>query len=330
MCLSTSHDIMASSESSAPSWATAIKRPYSSIVMSSSSTLPSLLQNNDELLQVPKRLKRSRKNSIQFSSNVSMRCFVQHYDLQDQQQQQDQNHCSPSCPPWIKRDQVDEEKRQTKALSKMWRSENITANNANNIAIIGSAVRCSIEGESLRGLEHVTHPSIGHDRRCVRDTAIHAAMREVCEQLASNVLDVYLDNNNEDDIVVGGKNGEERSVREDRARRSAIKIDNAKLAKAYGAEAQEALAYARRVAKEDAEVAAEILAQDLAEEDPSPSSITAGCNRNDSATLKIPEVESIVGIQAQDTGSLRMTEEFIQKFLQNMVSRHQNVAIVTG
>mmetsp|Transcript_29113 Transcript_29113/g.60691 ORF Transcript_29113/g.60691 Transcript_29113/m.60691 type:complete len:330 (-) Transcript_29113:67-1056(-) len=326
---STFDDLMASSESPTPSLATATKRPHSSIVMSSSSTWSSLLQNDNELLHVPKRLKRSRNKSIQFSSNVSMRCFVQHYDSQYQQQHQDQNHCSPSCPPWIKRDQVDEEKRQTKALSKMWRSKNTTANNTDNIAIIGSAVRCSIEGESLRGLEHVTHPSIGRDRRRVRDTAIHAAVREQREQLVRNVMDAYLDNNNEDDSVVGGDNGEERSAREDRAMSSAMKMDNAKLAKVYGAEAREALAYARRVAKEDAEVAAEILAQDLTEEDSSPSSITVGCNRNGSATLKFPEAESIVGIQAHDTGAMRVTEELIQNFLQNMVSRHQNVAIVS-
>ena len=82
-------------------------------------------------------------------------------------------------------------------------------------------------------------------------------MIEQQEQLIQHVLDVCLDDNSN------------RARVEDQVKNRALKMDTSKLAKVYGAKAQEVLVYAQCVAQGDAKVAAKILAEDLQEDFPS-------------------------------------------------------------
>lgn len=198
-----------------------------------------------------------------------MRCIVQ----LDNQYHNDYIANAPSnysSPLWIKNEEVNETKRHAKILSKQWRSSKNNTRAATTAVcpagaaidddIIYDAVRCTEQGQSLRGLEHVTHQSIGRKRRLVKQTAIRAAVTEQRNQLVGHVLDTYY--RAKDDEAVNGVRYESRAA-EDRSSGDVIKMDGKKIAEAYGAEASEALDYARRVAREDAAVAAEILVEDF-------------------------------------------------------------------
>jgi len=227
------------------------KRPRSSIIMSSQYKYIRCRGSNNINTSSSKgpqckKLKRSRK-CIQFSSTVSQRCFIQ-YGPQEQQG-------STPFSSWMKKDEVDKNKTHAKTLSKLhhhMRSKNNTqATDTYADATIGDAIRYEIKGESLRGMEHITDTTIGRKRRRVQEEAIQATMFEQQEQLIQHVLDGYFINNSN------------RARVEDQVKSRALKMNSSKLANVYGAKAQEALVYAKRVGQEDAKVAAEILAADL-------------------------------------------------------------------
>lgn len=116
-----------------------------------------------------------------------------------------------------------------------------STNTTDETTNIGDATRYEIEGESLRGMEHITDICNGKKRRQIKEDAIHAMLIWQQEQFISTSFG--------NDVVVY-------------AVESALEMDGSKLAKAYRAKTQEALAYARRVAEEDAKVAITILAED--------------------------------------------------------------------
>eukprot|EP00956_Cyclotella_meneghiniana_P004558 scaffold5609_cov23-Cyclotella_meneghiniana.AAC.2 len=109
--------------------------------------------------------------------------------------------------------------------------------------------RYEIQGESLRGMEHITDLSMGKSRRLSRDTAIKSVNQEQCRQVLIHALtichgDVSLLNTIQFDV-------------------QGFKVDRTELARVYGEKTKDALAYSRRLAEEDAKLAAEILSQDL-------------------------------------------------------------------
>jgi len=109
--------------------------------------------------------------------------------------------------------------------------------------------RYEIQGESLRGMEHITDLSMGKSRRLSRDTAIKSVNQEQCRQVLIHALticngDVSLLNTIQFDV-------------------EGFKVDRTELARVYGEKTKDALAYSRRLAEEDAKMAAEILSQDL-------------------------------------------------------------------
>ena len=117
-----------------------------------------------------------------------------------------------------------------------------------------SPTRYEIQGESLRGLEHIT--SNGRDRHTLTRSAINAAIREQNTQF----LEYIHDNNVMSSSSLTYVDGD--GV--DQIKRHAMKIDTYRLSKVYGKKTKQSLSYAQRVAREDAKIAASILAQDLA------------------------------------------------------------------
>ena len=220
-----------------------------------------ILSGSDNAPQSQRRKcchKRSTK-SVQFSPSVNLRCFYQ----SGPKQPQDAATASSSLSLWLDKDEFDSIKRRARSLSKLhcrihsknnsqaagnisstssppFASTNTTAKTTN----IGDAVRYEIEGESLRGMEYITNICNGKKRRQIKDDAIHAVLIWQQGQLVSTSFD--------NDVVVY-------------AVESALEVDDNKLAKLYRAKTQEALAYARRVAEEDAKVATSILAEELHE-----------------------------------------------------------------
>lgn len=163
-----------------------------------------------------------------------MRCIVQ----LDNQYHNDYIANAPSnysSPLWIKNEEVNETKRHAKILSKQWRSSKNNTRAATTAVcpagaaidddIIYDAVRCTEQGQSLRGLEHVTHQSIGRKRRLVKQTAIRAAVTEQRNQLVGHVLDTYY--RAKDDEAVNGARYESRAA-EDRSSGDVIKMDGKK------------------------------------------------------------------------------------------------------
>jgi flagellar biosynthesis regulator FlaF len=112
--------------------------------------------------------------------------------------------------------------------------------------------RYSIKGESLRGMENITNLQHGKQRQSEKVEAIRAAIQEQQEQLVFNVLELY------DATSASSPTSSTASIT-----RSVLRLNAAKLSKVYSGKTQEALAYSRRVAAEDAIVAAEILEQDF-------------------------------------------------------------------
>jgi len=210
----------------------------------------------------------------------------------------------------MKKDEVDRNKNRAKALSRLhynMRSKNniqATGKNTTADATIGDTIRYEIKGESLRGMEYMTSITIGRKRRRVQKEATQATVVEQQEQLIQHVLDVCMTDNSS------------RARVEDQLKIKAMKMDHSKLAKVYGAKAQDALAYAQRVAQEDAKVAAEILAEDLQEQEDFPSSSRTSCSSSlvECSSVKRTHAAIYHNTESYSTGPI-VTAEFIKTFL---------------
>jgi len=158
-----------------------------------------------------------------------------------------------SSSSWLQKEEIDAIKSQAKTLAKVHRclcSSTLSKSAAFKI----SPTRYEIQGESLRGLEHIT--SNGRYRHALARSAINAAIREQNAQF----LEYIHDNNvmSSSDLTYVDGDGV------DQIKRHAMKIDTYRLSKVYGRKTKQSLSYAQRVAREDAKIAASILAQDLA------------------------------------------------------------------
>ncbi len=196
-------------------------------------------------------LKRRRK-SVLFSHTVDVRCFF----------------IDGISLSWMGRDEVENNKRRAKDLSKLylrlrWKKARAAgaafAPSDVNVDVVGDAARYEIAGESLRGMERITDHADGLRRRRAQEEAVRAAVIEQGERLSPNLYH-DCDPNETNANASAGLNMPESAE---------------KLAKSYGDRSSEALAYACRVAQEDAAVAAEILAEDLRE---NPCSSMSGYN----------------------------------------------------
>lgn len=104
-----------------------------------------------------------------------------------------------------------------------------------------------MNGDSLRGMEHITDFPRGKLRRAAKTAAIKSVNEEQCRQLRFQVLSRLTSS----DAALSTLNVNE------------FKIDTAQLSTCYGRQTKTALDYARCLAEKDAREAAEILAQDL-------------------------------------------------------------------
>ncbi|KAL7534759.1 hypothetical protein ACHAWF_004940 [Thalassiosira exigua] len=197
----------------------------------------------------PKRLKitkRAAKKTVKFSPHVNLRCF---YDpCRD-----DPLHKALVAPHlWADADELNRTKRRAKELSLRHRrcaaassssKEDLVPGGCPKRALavaVAEATRYEHRGESLRGMENVTSAVVGRKRKLVKERATAAVMMEQQDQLIERTLS---------------------SSSAEEARNSALVMDAGKLARAYGGQTRKSLAYARLVAREDAKVSAEILAE---------------------------------------------------------------------
>lgn len=233
------------------------KRAYHYIMPSSSSQQQTIASTNN-ITCVPQRKKMktdrpvprrvSIESAVHFSSTVSMRSFYY-----DDDKLQLGNSSSSS---WLQKEEIDAIKSQAKTLAKVHRclrKSSLSKAEAEAFAKI-SPTRYEIQGESLRGLEHIT--SNGRNRHALARSAMNAAIREQNTQF----LEYIHDNNvmSSSDLTYVDGDGV------DQIKRHAMKIDTYRLSKVYGKKTKQSLSYAQRVAAEDAKIAASILAQDLA------------------------------------------------------------------
>mmetsp|Transcript_15442 Transcript_15442/g.33200 ORF Transcript_15442/g.33200 Transcript_15442/m.33200 type:complete len:283 (-) Transcript_15442:113-961(-) len=259
------------------------KRPYSSII-----TLPSSYKHkrfcdsdldNDSNNNSTKRNK--SKKSIQFSESVNVRFFIQ-YVPQLQQGKQDEDIITATSHPM----DINGTKNYVRALSKLHnlirRSKNnntqvtpatgastTTATSSNNIDNnddnIGNTIRYEINGESLRGMEHMTELIIGRKRLKTKIMAIKVVtlMTEQQEQQQLEQQLHYVSSDSSDDTNNDGKNTTSTTMaRKDKSKKG-LGNHRSTLAEMYRLKARQALLYAIRVGEEDAKVAAEILAEDI-------------------------------------------------------------------
>jgi hypothetical protein len=107
--------------------------------------------------------------------------------------------------------------------------------------------RYEMNGDSLRGMEHITDLPTGKLRQAAKSSAIKSVNDEQCRQLLVHALSSSTSSNAAFTTMDA----------------SDFKVDTSQLSRVYGANSKVALAYARRSAEEDAKEAAEILASDL-------------------------------------------------------------------
>lgn len=191
----------------------------------------------------------TKKKSVQFHPEVKLRCVTP-------------SNNDPQDTTWINPLELCEMKASARNLAKAHlirsivhsREEATTSTTpASSPPPVSPALhpaRYEIEGESLRGMEIITDLSAGKSRRLSRDAAIKSVDQEQCRQVLVHALkccngDVSLLNAVECDVLRG------------------FVIDRTELSRVYGEKTKDALAYSRRLAEEDARMAAEILSQDL-------------------------------------------------------------------
>lgn len=116
------------------------------------------------------------------------------------------------------------------------------------------ATQYKLNGESLRGMEHITDLHTGRKRRRIKAEAIQSVMMEQQTQLINTVLDSY---------AVDSDMPYEEDDRIDQVLNNATRMDTKKIAEVYASKSKEAYRYATMVAEDAAKNATAILTQDL-------------------------------------------------------------------
>lgn len=106
-----------------------------------------------------------------------------------------------------------------------------------------------MDGESLRGMEHITDFPTGKIRQAAKIEANQSVVEEQNRQLLEGALSSF-----------NGTVADAASIVNNMKQ---FRFDATKLSRVYGTKTSAALMFARRSAEEDAREAAEILAQDL-------------------------------------------------------------------
>ena len=187
----------------------------------------------------------TEKKSVQFHPEVKLRCVIPSSN-------------DPQDTTWINLLELCEMKASARNLAKahLFRSivhsrEEVTTSttpvsSSPPVSPTLHPARYEIEGESLRGMEHITDLSAGKSRRLSRDAAIKSVDQEQCRQVLVHALKCCHGDVSLLKLDVQG-----------------FVIDRTELSRVYGEKTKDALAYSRRLAEEDARMAAEILSQDL-------------------------------------------------------------------
>ena len=250
----------------------------------------------------------SRSKTVQFSSTVK----VEQQSVFQRQAEQPKDSTSTASSLWMTKADVDRNKRLVRALTRKHRSQATSA----TAAAVATAVRCEVCGDSLRGVEHLTAPVLGHQRRRLKKEAHRAVAAEQRVQLVGHVLDSYF-------AARGGD-----ASAEERVQRMATAMDGGRIAKVYRPPARGSLAYARRLANEDAKVAAEILAQDLPMEDSADDS-SDGSKSDALLVTSLPKEipgtaavvfgggEAAMGVSRDSASPNRVTEECFAALLRH-------------
>ena len=180
-----------------------------------------------------KRRRVSLESSVHFNPQVNLRYI---YTDNDQES------------PWIQPLELREMKESARRLAKARYISSVRNPPQDAAAATIHPARYEMNGDSLRGMEHFTDFQTGKLRQVAKAAALKSVGEEQCRQLLVKALSCSTSN---DALVLNQLNANE------------FKIDTAQLSICYGNTTKAALAYAKRLAEEDAKEAAEILAQDL-------------------------------------------------------------------
>jgi len=194
---------------------------------------PCKKQNSGASQHKRRRVERKIK-SVQFNPQVKLRC-VMSTNLEQES--------------WLDINDIRATKAKAKGLAKHYYLNNIkkpsdsqatTAEVANTMT---HPARYEMNGDSLRGMEHLTDLETGKRRQLSRARAIRSVNDEQCRQLLVSTLASWNSAAAATTLV--------------------FRVDTSQLARVYGEKTEDALEYSRRLAQEDAEEAAAILSADL-------------------------------------------------------------------
>jgi hypothetical protein len=209
-----------------------IKRRFAPIMSSSPVSI------NTNPMQ-PRQLKRRRvsvEKVVQFNPKVNLRCVFP--------------PTTDDESTWIHPQELRQMKDSARQLAKAHYIATVRTSRQQDRPVAAAVHPTKYErnGDSLRGMEHITDLPTGKLRQVAKSTAIKSVNDEQCRQLLVQVLAKSSTSSNAAFTTLDVKD---------------FKVDTAQLSRAYGANTKAALAYARRAAEEDAREAAAILASDL-------------------------------------------------------------------
>jgi hypothetical protein len=179
-----------------------------------------------------KRRRVSLERAVSFNSQVNLRCvFTSSNDVDSS---------------WIDADELRQMKDSSRRLAKCHYINGVRSQASSSApAASSSPVRYETNGDSLRGMEHITDLSMGKLRQAAKNEAIKSVNEEQCRQLLVKALSCA----STSESVALSTDG--------------FRVDTAELSNVYSQKTKASLMYAKQLAEEDARVAAEILAQDM-------------------------------------------------------------------
>jgi hypothetical protein len=180
-----------------------------------------------------KRRRVSLERVVSFNPQVSLRCVFTSSNDDDSS--------------WIDAYELRQMKDSARRLAKCHYINGVRSQVSSVVPVTASnPVRYEMNGESLRGMEHITDLSTGKLRQAAKNEAIKSVNEEQCRQLLVKALSGV----STSDAVVALSADE-------------LRVDTARLSNVYSQKTKAAVMYAKLLAEEDARVAAEILADDL-------------------------------------------------------------------
>ncbi|KAL3783331.1 hypothetical protein HJC23_011095 [Cyclotella cryptica] len=182
----------------------------------------------------------SSTKSVQFCPRVKLRCMIS------------KSHESSQSEylSWLSVSELQRMKNRAKKLAKAHYVLHNIQNQGKLPATTMHPTTYEINGESLRGMEHITDLNMGKQRRASKAEAYRSVSEEQCRQ---RIVKTSMPWSNDPAMSPSAAN----------ALKDVCFINASQLSKVYAEKTRSALAYSIRLAKQDAEEAAAILVQDL-------------------------------------------------------------------